>query len=395
MIVHAYYEEDPRVRREAESLVGERTPGRRPRAAAPGRLPPRSVLDGVHVRRLDVQRHQGAGLGTYLARVPLVPAPRRRGQRSGCIAASGSRSSRSTRCPTSSCSPPLPLRLVGVPGAARPARGDARVLPVSRFPRASNPLSHRLLLLQERLSIAFATRRAHRQRGDAATGCWGSGVAPDKVVVVINSPSLERFDAAAHPRRPFREDGALRLVYTGAPDPDLRAGRRRSARWPTSPTERPDLDVRFDLYGRGDSEDALRALAAELGIAERVDVPRAHPDRGRAGGGRRRGHRAGPDPARPVHRDDPLDQGLRVRGDGQAGRRVAAADGRAHLPCGHRRRPTSRAMPTGWPRRSSPSPTIRSDAEAAIARTRDVVRDAAWEREAERYVAIVDRLART
>ena len=32
--------------------------------------------------------------------------------------------------------------------------------------------------------------------------------------------------------------------------------------------------------------------------------------------------------------------------------------------------------------------------EAAITRMRDVVRDAAWEREAERYVAIVDRLAR-
>ena len=32
--------------------------------------------------------------------------------------------------------------------------------------------------------------------------------------------------------------------------------------------------------------------------------------------------------------------------------------------------------------------------EAAVARMRDVVRDAAWEREAERYVAIVERLAR-
>ena len=32
--------------------------------------------------------------------------------------------------------------------------------------------------------------------------------------------------------------------------------------------------------------------------------------------------------------------------------------------------------------------------EAAVARTADVVRDAAWEREAERYVAIVERLAR-
>ena len=33
--------------------------------------------------------------------------------------------------------------------------------------------------------------------------------------------------------------------------------------------------------------------------------------------------------------------------------------------------------------------------EAAIARMRDVVHEAAWEREAERYVAIVERLARS
>ena len=36
------------------------------------------------------------------------------------------------------------------------------------------------------------------------------------------------------------------------------------------PRERPDLDLRLDIYGRGDSEDELRALAAELGIRERV-----------------------------------------------------------------------------------------------------------------------------
>jgi glycosyltransferase involved in cell wall biosynthesis len=33
---------------------------------------------------------------------------------------------------------------------------------------------------------------------------------------------------------------------------------------------RPDLDVVLDLYGRGDFEDALRSLASDLGIAERV-----------------------------------------------------------------------------------------------------------------------------
>src|SRR5207249_3826221 len=34
--------------------------------------------------------------------------------------------------------------------------------------------------------------------------------------------------------------------------------------------ERPDLAVRFELYGRGDAEPGLVALAAELGIADQV-----------------------------------------------------------------------------------------------------------------------------
>ena len=65
MIVHAYYEEDPRVRREAESLVARGRPVDVFALRRPGD-PPTGVIDGVTLRRLDVQRHQGAGLGTYL-----------------------------------------------------------------------------------------------------------------------------------------------------------------------------------------------------------------------------------------------------------------------------------------------------------------------------------------
>ena len=65
MIVHAYYEEDSRVRREAESLVAR---GRPVDVFALRRAgdSPSTVLDGVTVHRLNVQRHQGAGLATYL-----------------------------------------------------------------------------------------------------------------------------------------------------------------------------------------------------------------------------------------------------------------------------------------------------------------------------------------
>ena len=65
MLTHSYYEEDPRVRREAEALVAG---GREVDVFAlrrPGD-PPQDVLAGVRIFRLDVQRHQGAGLGTYL-----------------------------------------------------------------------------------------------------------------------------------------------------------------------------------------------------------------------------------------------------------------------------------------------------------------------------------------
>src|SRR6476661_10167583 len=91
MIVHAYYEEDSRVRREAESLVARGRPVdvfalRRPRDE------PTGVVDGVRVHRLDVQRHQGAGLGVYLreylafaARAALALARAHRRRRYGLV----------------------------------------------------------------------------------------------------------------------------------------------------------------------------------------------------------------------------------------------------------------------------------------------------------------------
>ena len=70
------------------------------------------------------------------------------------------------------------------------------------------------------------------------------GLAPEKLSIVINSPSLERFDEAAQPRRAFREDGALRLIYRRAhPTYELDVTVRAVAR---VAAERPDLDVRFD-----------------------------------------------------------------------------------------------------------------------------------------------------
>ena len=66
MLTHSYYEEDPRVRREAEALVASGRPVD-VYALRRGRCRADRELDGVVVRRLDVQRHQGAGIATYAA----------------------------------------------------------------------------------------------------------------------------------------------------------------------------------------------------------------------------------------------------------------------------------------------------------------------------------------
>ena len=327
-------------------------------------LPAEEVLDGVHVRRLAVQRHQGAGLGTYLreylsflVRSGWAAVKLHRRHRFGLVQIHS--------LPDFLVFAALPLRLVGVPVLLDLHEAMPEFF-VTRFPRSANPLSHRLLLLQERLSIAFATHvlTVNEAFGDRLLGL---GLSPDKLSIVINSPSLERFDEAAQPRRAFREDGALRLIYTGALTPTyeldvtIRAVARHcdAAARPRRPL-RPVRPRRFRGRAAGAGRRARHRRAG--------DVPRANPDRGRAGGGRRRGPRAGADPARPVYRDDPFDKGVRVRGDGQAGGRLTAAAGRAHVSRGHRRRLRAgrcRGDGRGDPRscrRSAPAGSRRSRA---------------------------------
>ena len=265
MIVHAYYEEDPRVRRQAETLVAAGRPVRVIGLRRPGD-PAGGELNGVRIRSLDVQRHQGAGIGVYvreylafLYRAMWAAVRLHRSERFGVAQVH---------------SPPdflvfatLPLRLVGVPVILDLHEAMPEFFRM-RFPRVRNPLAHRLLRLQERLSIAFASMTitvtdAMRDRLVALDH------RPDGIRVVINSPSLARFDVATHPTRPFRADGRLRLVYTGALTPtyELDVTLRAVA---SVHLRRPDLDVVLDLYGRGDSEASLRALADELGIGDRV-----------------------------------------------------------------------------------------------------------------------------
>jgi glycosyltransferase involved in cell wall biosynthesis len=266
MIVHAYYEEDPRVRRQAETLVAAGRPVRVIGLRRTGD-PADYELAGVRVTCLDVQRHQGAGVGVYLREYLRFLG------RSMWMAVRLHRSERFALVQVHS--PPdflvfatLPLRLVGVPVILDLHEAMPEFFRM-RFPTVRNPLIHRLLRLQERLSIAFASTTmtvtdAMRDRLVAL------GHDADDIHVVINSPSLARFDAAAYPTRRFCEDGRLRLVYTGALTPTYEVDMTLRA-IAVARERRPDLDVLLDCYGRGDSEATLRALAGELGIGDRVE----------------------------------------------------------------------------------------------------------------------------
>ena len=265
LVTHSYYEEDPRLRRQAEAILAAGRPVEVISLRRPGD-PPEGEVAGVRVRRLDVQRHQGAGLGTYLAeylaffvRVALALVRAQPHRRYALVQVA--------TLPDWLVFAALPLRLVGVP-VILDLHESMPDFFRSRFPRAANPLVHRALRLAERASVAVASH-ALTVNDALRDRLVGLGVAPGHLSVVRNTPSLARFDPAAQPARPFMADGTLRLVYAGALTPTyeldvaVRAVAGLAAR-------RPDLPVHLDLYGRGDSRPALEALAAALGIADRL-----------------------------------------------------------------------------------------------------------------------------
>lgn len=265
MLTHSYYEEDPRVRREAEAIVATGRPVdvyalRRPGDAASG------TLDGVSVLRLGVQRHQGAGLGTYLreylaflvrAGFALTRAHRRR--RYGLVQVH--------TLPDFLVFAAVPLRLAGVPVILDLHEAMPEFFR-SRFHGRAGRFGYALLRLQERAATAFASAvlTVNDALGDRLMAI---GVPSSKLTVVPNAPSLRRFDPAIHPPRPFMADGTLRLVYAGALSPiyELDIVLAAIARLRH---ERPELPVALDLYGRDFAEVPLRDDAASLGVADLV-----------------------------------------------------------------------------------------------------------------------------
>ncbi len=420
VVTHSYYEEDPRVRREGEALVAAGMSvdvlGLRKQGATA-----REVVDGVQVHRLAVQRHQGAGIGTYLAEYAAFFA------RAALAAARLHARRRYALVQVATLPDPLvfamaPLRLDGVPVILDLHEAMPEFFR-SRFPAASRGLVRAGLLAAERASIGFSTR-ALTVNDALADRLTSLGVPASKITVVLNSPRADRFDPGAHPVRPFMADGSLRLVYAGALTPlyqldvavravallaggeaGAAAGERSDS--PALAAETPSdggagaalaaparpLDVTLDLYGRGDAESALRDLAAGLGVADRVRfhgrIPLeevaariAESDAGLA----------------PTRRDQFTDFSLSTKIFEYAamGKPVVAS----RLPT-VKRYFGAEALAYFEPGDAwSMADAIRGLVDdpdgraAAIRAAEDRVRELSWEREAERYVALVRELAR-
>jgi glycosyltransferase involved in cell wall biosynthesis len=386
MLVHSYYEEDPRVRREAEALVAAghevdvfslRRPGDDPVGA----------LDGVGITRLDVQRHQGSPIATYLleyadftARSAFALARAHRRRRYGLVQVHTP--------PDFLIAAALPVRLLGVPLILDLHEAVPEFFR-SRWPGLANGAILAGLGAVERVSIAMATlalsvNQARHQR------LVGMGIPAGRLRVVTNGPVLARFDPAAHPSRAFMEDGTLRLAYAGALTPlygldDVLTAMARLA------TQRPELRVELDLYGRGDEQERLEARAAALGLADQVHF------RGRVPIDAVAGHLAASDVVlSPIRRTRFSEISLSTKAIEGAvmGKPVVAAD-----------MPTARHYFPGedlaWYAPDDPAGMAAAilrlvdDAPArgaAVARASVTARSLAWDREAQAYVTLVETL---
>jgi glycosyltransferase involved in cell wall biosynthesis len=265
LVTHSYYDEDPRLTRQATALAAA---GRPVDVFALRRDedPRESVADGIRVIRLGVGRHQGAGIVTYLweylaflVRVMLALAGQHPRRRYALVQVAAP--------PDPLVLAALPLRMAGVP-VILDLHEATPVFFRTRFPGASNRATDALLHAAERVSmhladLVFSVNRQRHQR------LVELGAPPDKLRVVANGPSLARFRPEAHPTRTFMADGTLRLVYTGAITPlyELDLVLRAMARLRD---ERPELTITWDLYGRGDALEPLDGLATRLGLRDRV-----------------------------------------------------------------------------------------------------------------------------
>ena len=264
IVVHAVYPGDPRIRRQTDALTAAghevdlfclRAPGEA-REEASGQL---------RIVRLPVNRAFtgfAGHLAEYLAfagiaAVRLTREHRRRRYELIQVAT----------VPDFLAFAALPIKLAGVPllldlhedmpeffrdRFARPVLRALRPF-VTGAARASAAVADELITVHEPLRQLSIAR----------------GVSADKISVVMNGADTALFDLSRHPRRPFMEDGELRLIHHSNLQRIYGLDVAVEALALIDPAALP---LRLDVYGDGPYRPQVETAIARTGTADRVHL---------------------------------------------------------------------------------------------------------------------------
>jgi glycosyltransferase involved in cell wall biosynthesis len=263
IVAHAVFPDDPRLRRQADALVAAghevdlfclRTPGEageeRIRGVRVVRLPVHRAFTGFAGHLAEYTAFAG------IASLRLAREHRRRDYRLVQVAT----------LPDFLAFAATPLKLGGVPllldlhedmpeffrdRFAHPALRP--LLPaVTGAAKASAWVADQIITVHEPLRALSIAR----------------GVPPEKIAVVMNSADGDLFDPTRHPRRPFMEDGELRLIHHSSLQRiyGLEVLIEAVARIST------ELPIRVDVYGDGLHRSGLEAAVARTRTGDRVHL---------------------------------------------------------------------------------------------------------------------------
>lgn len=264
MVVHAVYPGDPRVRRQSDALIGAGHQVDLFCLRGPGEVAEEEA-DGMRIVRLPVNRaftgfagHMAEYLAfAGLAAIRLTREHRRRRYALVQVAT----------VPDFLAFSAFPIKLSGAP-LLLDLHED---MPEFFRDRFAHPLLRPLLPLvsgSARAAAAAATEliTVHEPLRQLSVR---RGVPPQKIHVVMNSADTRLFDPARHPRRPFMEDGELRLIHHSNFQRIYGLDVAVEAVALLDPTELPH---RLDVYGDGPFRPQVEAAIARTDTAARVHL---------------------------------------------------------------------------------------------------------------------------